>query len=272
MTLRRSLVRVFLITGGLLLSGFRACSPDLPVGDDSEPALGDRCLPSHTPWFHANEVYAETSHATCQDACVVFGLEGDLDNLRSDGCPAGEEGCVDDVSPARTPLATDHAARAFCSCRCAADPLDPGAPLCDCPSGMACSDEGWCASPAALERDLASGTTCMPEHVPPSGFVADETYVETDHPDCGMGLACVVSHLDGDPRNLASEGCPSGDETCVNDAEPLGSEAPLTADDLRRVTCGCRCAPDPLAPDAPLCPCTNGLICSSEGFCAVPGA
>lgn len=274
MTMRRSFVRVFLITGGLVLSGFRACSPDVQVGDDDvEPsAVGDRCVPSHTPWFHANEVFAETDHAACEDACVVYGLDGDLDNLRSEGCPDGEESCVDDVSPPDGALASDHVARAFCSCRCAESPLDPGAPLCDCPGGMACSEEGWCAPSAALERDLSSGRPCMPEHVPDGGFVPDETYVESDHPECGPGLMCIVSHLDGDPRNLASEGCPSGEETCVDDAEGFGSEAPLTDDDLRRVLCGCRCAPSPLMPDAPLCPCVNGLTCGADGLCVAPGA
>ncbi len=56
------------------------------------------------------------------------------------------------------------------------------------------------------------GDPCIPESVPPGGFVAADTYVETSSPQCQTRL-CVARGLEGDPRpDCAGERCASPDE------------------------------------------------------------
>lgn len=51
------------------------------------------------------------------------------------------------------------------------------------------------------------GSPCIPESVPPNGFLASETYLETNSAQCETRL-CMVRGLDGDPRSdCEGEGC-----------------------------------------------------------------
>ena len=56
------------------------------------------------------------------------------------------------------------------------------------------------------------GDPCVPESIPPDGFVAEETYLETSSPQCESRL-CVVRGLEGDP----TPGCAG--ERCAPEAE-----------------------------------------------------
>lgn len=89
------------------------------------------------------------------------------------------------------------------------------------------------------------GDPCIPERVPPGGFVAAETYLETGSVDCETRL-CMVRGLDGDPRRQCDDGtCPS--ETMVRD----------------HVYCTAACAAD--------VECPEGFVCVDVGagsFCA----
>jgi hypothetical protein len=56
------------------------------------------------------------------------------------------------------------------------------------------------------------GDPCVPESVPPGGFVATETYVETASPQCETRL-CVVRGLAGDPSpGCTGDPCAAADE------------------------------------------------------------
>ena len=93
-------------------------------------------------------VYVETSAVQCRTrVCVVFHLEGNPDNLESEGCPLGADStCVTDNVPFETGvrLADDNINRVFCSCRCRAGEGNPNLPLCACGGGYHCADDGYC--------------------------------------------------------------------------------------------------------------------------------
>ncbi len=87
------------------------------------------------------------------------------------------------------------------------------------------------------------GDPCLPEHVPPDGFHASETYVESGSTECVTGV-CVVHGLDGDPSPSCTDACES--------------EATIA----EHVYCSCRC--DEQGP-APPCACSAGFHCESAG-------
>jgi hypothetical protein len=108
-------------------------------------------------------------------------------------------------------------------------------------AGMDGSD-GSVSTDAAIARDGATGSACMPMNVPFNGFRASEAYLETTRPDC-EGNVCAVYHLQGDPRATCAE------PDCADPAEAA-----------RRMFCSCRCA----APDGipgPFCACPSGMTC-----------
>lgn len=111
-------------------------------------------------------------------------------------------------------------------------------------SGSHAVDAGRDASVAmdAAAGDGATGGACMPALVPAAGFRASESSVEAPRPDC-EGDACVVYHLEGDPRPTCTE------SDCADPAEAAA-----------RMFCSCRCA----APDGvpgPFCSCPAGMTC-----------
>lgn len=83
------------------------------------------------------------------------------------------------------------------------------------------------------------GDPCIPESVPPGGFVAEETYLETNSPQCETRL-CIVRGLSGDP----SPGC-DGD-LCAPELEVR-----------EHVYCSRRCDNDDGCPD--------GFVCAEVG-------
>ena len=99
--------------------------------------------------------------------------------------------------------------------------------------------------------DSAVGDPCVPEAVPPGGFLASETYLETSSVQCATRV-CLVRGLQGDPNNLQEEDCPLGDDgTCV-----------FTSDVESSVYCSCRCGtPAGTSSDLPTCGCPSGFIC-----------
>ena len=75
------------------------------------------------------------------------------------------------------------------------------------------------------------GDACVPEEVPIGGFLASETYLETNSVQCATRV-CLVRGLQGDPNNLQPD-CPLGDdETCRATEEDVEES----------VYCSCRCA------------------------------
>jgi len=93
----------------------------------------------------------------------------------------------------------------------------------------------------------AVGDPCVPEAVPPGGFLSTETYLETSSVQCATRL-CLVRGLEGDPNNLETE-CPGGEATCVSEAEVE-----------RSVYCSCRCDAPAESP-LPTCACPGGFLC-----------
>jgi len=94
----------------------------------------------------------------------------------------------------------------------------------------------------------AVGDLCVPEEVPVGGFLASETYLETNSVQCAT-RTCLVRELKGDPRNLKEDECPRGEETCV-----LASEVDS------KVYCSCRCGA-PEGSGIPTCGCPSGFFC-----------
>jgi len=155
-----------------------------------------------------------------------------------------------------------HPSTKRCALRCA----DDG----DCPEQWFCDDSGQTVaeaggrsvcSPGVCSVGATSaavvGDPCFTHVVPQAGFDDAQAYVEGNNSDCGGG-ACLVYHLDGDPRNdcLQRGGCvPSATNFCS------GEDVLRCVDDAeveQRVYCSCRCdAPEGFAE----CECPSGFSC-----------
>jgi hypothetical protein len=182
-----------------------------------------------------------------RDNETLFGDEACVQRLRDGGedeslfCHRSTKACALGCS-------SDADCPQHWSCDDSADAVqDAGRPLCS--PGM-CSAGASAASPAKV------GDPCLPLFVPSDGFSDAHAYVEGNHPFCG-GAACLVYHLEGDPRGDCAErgGCvPRAGSFC--DGEGLSC---ADADDVEnRVYCSCRC-------DAPEgfneCQCPGGFSC-----------
>ena len=99
--------------------------------------------------------------------------------------------------------------------------------------------------------DTGVGDACTPRQVPPGGFLASETYLETSSVECTTRV-CFVRDLAGDPNNLQEDGCPLGEATCVS--------AGQVADN---VYCSCRCAAPP-GSGFRTCACPSGFTCEGD--------
>jgi hypothetical protein len=88
------------------------------------------------------------------------------------------------------------------------------------------------------------GDPCIPEQVPPGGFVSSETYLETSSVQCQTRV-CLVYRYDGDPTKdcVVSAASPNLPPECEN-----------------RVYCTCRCGA-PEGVKATLCDCPSGFSC-----------
>ena len=98
------------------------------------------------------------------------------------------------------------------------------------------------------------GEACTVELVPPGGFVASESYLETSSVSCATRV-CLVYEFGGDPSETR--------EACESDGSSGCSELP-TADEVHRsVYCTCRCAvPDDST--ATPCSCPTGFTCGEN--------
>ena len=89
------------------------------------------------------------------------------------------------------------------------------------------------------------GDACVPEQVPPGGFLASETYLETSSVQCATRV-CLVRNLAGDPNKICEEtnepGCVPADEVA------------------EKVYCSCRCGA-PAGSSVPTCSCPGGFTC-----------
>lgn len=114
----------------------------------------------------------------------------------------------------------------------------------------------WLAGSGCASSNV--GDPCVPEAVPPGGFLASETYLEASSVQCATRV-CLVRELQGDPSNLQEEDCPRGEATCVPASEVE-----------RRVYCSCRCAA-PAETGLPTCGCPGGFICEEVLETGGPG-
>ena len=96
--------------------------------------------------------------------------------------------------------------------------------------------------------EIGVGDACVPQQVPPGGFLPSETYLETGSIECATRV-CLVRELDGDPNNLQEDGCPLGEDTCVP-----------ASDVAESVYCSCRCGA-PAGSGLPTCGCPGGFKC-----------
>ena len=102
------------------------------------------------------------------------------------------------------------------------------------------------------------GDSCVPEKVPPGGFLPTETYLETSSLQCATRV-CLVRGLDGDPNNLQEDGCPL-DAVDDPDFDPNDSTCVLETDVVEKVYCSCRCGA-PAGSGFGTCACPNGFKC-----------
>jgi hypothetical protein len=120
--------------------------------------------------------------------------------------------------------------------------------------GAFCSPGTCSAGPGSANADVV-GDPCLPYAIPENGFDDATVYVEGNQADCGGG-ACIVFHLDGDPRQSCPSrgGCTPRGGVCSDDVLRCADALELE----RRVYCSCRCdAPEGFAE----CECPNGFSC-----------
>lgn len=144
-------------------------------------------------------------------------------------------------------------------------------------AGPASSEAGPTdASPIDVGSPPAGGR-CAPQAVPPSGFVANEVYVESTSPDCGGG-PCVVFHLVGIPACMAGTCLACGGSADCGwscDGQCVLDTAGVEPNSRARTFCSCRCGPG--GDEAlPLCSCPGQMRCVPDtdpggGYC-VPDA
>jgi hypothetical protein len=152
-----------------------------------------------------------------------------------------------------------HPSTKACALRCSGDE--------DCPNQWFCDDRaqtvneagrpvcspGVCSAGATSTETV--GDPCLTLFVPENGFDDAVAYVEGNHPYCDGG-ACIVYHLEGDPRQECVErgGCVPGSSGCNDDVLVCADSGDVEA----RVYCSCRCdAPEGFAE----CDCPDGFSC-----------
>lgn len=124
-------------------------------------------------------------------------------------------------------------------------------------AGRAMCSPGTCsAGPGSASAEVV-GDPCLPYAVPENGFKDTTVYIEGNQADCGGG-ACIVYHLDGDPR----EGCQARGGCSVTPSGGGCPEEVLRCADpqevRQRAYCSCRCdAPEGFAE----CECPDGFSC-----------
>lgn len=104
----------------------------------------------------------------------------------------------------------------------------------------------------------AVGDPCVPENVPPGGFLMGEAYLETSSVQCRTRV-CIVNDLQGDPTRLCENDPTAG---CVTQDQVDNS-----------VYCTCRC--DGPAGSADFCTCPDGFACTqvlSSGGVGIVGS
>lgn len=99
------------------------------------------------------------------------------------------------------------------------------------------------------------GDACVPEKVPPGGFLSSETYLESSSLQCATRV-CLVRGLDGDPSNVQEDGCPLDDP----DANPNDSTCVPQSEVDENVYCSCRCGA-PEGSGFSTCSCPSGFKC-----------
>jgi hypothetical protein len=102
------------------------------------------------------------------------------------------------------------------------------------------------------------GSACEPEQVPEGGFDVQEAYLEFGNSACGVGDACLVYRVAGDPRVACRSkpgACSASDPGCT------GAARCADATDVQaRVHCSCRC--DGPAGQGSFCACPESFTCA----------
>jgi hypothetical protein len=154
-----------------------------------------------------------------------------------------------------------HDEHKYCALGCREDDDCPELWQCDdtpatvSSAGRAMCSPGVCsAGPGSASAEVV-GDPCLPHAIPEAGFDDATVYIGGNEADCGGG-ACIVFHLDGDPR----QDCPARGG-CIPSGGICPDEVLRCADnsDIREhVYCTCRCdAPEGFAE----CECPDGFSC-----------
>ena len=112
--------------------------------------------------------------------------------------------------------------------------------------------DGGAGDGGATGAPVVGGPACLPEAIPAGGYSGAEVYLETNSVDCET-RACLVYHLDGDPRMLDCD-----KPGCVSRAEAAA-----------RAFCTCRCSGGDEG--SALCACPEGFECVDDLITAGSG-